>query len=111
MSRRIDIVEMAARDGLQNEKAIIPSADKIALIDMLSECGFERIEATSFVSPKWVPQLADGAEVTVAAPVERDVLDGRPVIGDVQVDGSGADAPGCEVVVEHATPFVRSANA
>lgn len=63
MSRRIEIVEMAARDGLQNEKAIIPSADKIALIDLLSDCGFARIEATSFVSPKWVPQLADGAEV------------------------------------------------
>jgi hydroxymethylglutaryl-CoA lyase len=63
MSRRIEIVEMAARDGLQNEKAIIPAADKIALIDLLSGCGFRRIEATSFVSPKWVPQLADGAEV------------------------------------------------
>ncbi|GAA4185750.1 hypothetical protein GCM10023069_68690 [Shinella granuli] len=63
MSRRVEIVEMAARDGLQNEKAIIPAADKIALIDRLSDCGFRRIEATSFVSPKWVPQLADGAEV------------------------------------------------
>lgn len=63
MSRRVEIVEMAARDGLQNEKAIIPAADKIALIDLLSDCGFSRIEATSFVSPKWVPQLADGAEV------------------------------------------------
>jgi len=63
MKRRIEIVEMAARDGLQNEKAIIPAADKIALIDLLSGCGFRRIEATSFVSPKWVPQLADGAEV------------------------------------------------
>ena len=63
MSRRVDIVEMAARDGLQNEKAIIPAAGKIALIDLLSDCGFSRIEATSFVSPKWVPQLADGAAV------------------------------------------------
>ena len=62
MTRRVEIVEMAARDGLQNEKAIIPSADKIALIDKLSDCGFSRIEATSFVSPKWVPQLADGAD-------------------------------------------------
>lgn len=63
MSRTVEIVEMAARDGLQNEKVIIPAADKIALIDLLSACGFRRIEATSFVSPKWVPQLADGAEV------------------------------------------------
>ncbi len=54
---------MAPRDGLQNEKDLIPTATKIALIDMISECGFERIEATSFVSPKWVPQLADAAEV------------------------------------------------
>lgn len=59
----VEIVEMAARDGLQNEKRIIPSAEKIALVDQLSACGYRRIEATSFVSPKWVPQLADGAEV------------------------------------------------
>ncbi len=63
MTRQVEIVEMAARDGLQNEKAIIPAADKIALIDLLSDCGFRRIETTSFVSPRWVPQLADGAEV------------------------------------------------
>lgn len=59
----VEIVEMAARDGLQNEKRIIPATEKVALIDRLSACGFLRIEATSFVSPKWVPQLADGAEV------------------------------------------------
>lgn len=59
----VEIVEMAARDGLQNEKRIIPAAEKIALIDRLSACGFRRVEATSFVSPKWVPQLADGGEV------------------------------------------------
>ncbi len=59
----VEIVEMAARDGLQNEKRIIPAAEKVGLIDRLSACGFRRIEATSFVSPKWVPQLADGAEV------------------------------------------------
>lgn len=63
MAGFVEIVEMAARDGLQNEKRLIPTADKIALIDRLSQCGFARIEATSFVSPKWVPQLADGAEV------------------------------------------------
>lgn len=60
---RVRIVEMAARDGLQNEKRTIATADKIRLIDLLSACGFEKIEATSFVSPKWVPQLADAAEV------------------------------------------------
>ncbi|MDF2996476.1 MAG: hydroxymethylglutaryl-CoA lyase [Xanthobacteraceae bacterium] len=60
---RVRIVEMAARDGLQNEKRTIATADKIRLIDLLSACGFEKIEATSFVSPKWVPQLADAAGV------------------------------------------------
>jgi hydroxymethylglutaryl-CoA lyase len=63
MVERVEIVEMAARDGLQNEKRIVPPEAKIALIDKLSACGYARIEATSFVSPKWVPQLADGAQV------------------------------------------------
>lgn len=60
---RVRIVEVGPRDGLQNEKALIPTADKIALIDRLSATGLRSIEATSFVSPKWVPQLADAAEV------------------------------------------------
>lgn len=59
----VRIVEVGARDGLQNEKAQIATADKIALIDRLSATGLRSIEATSFVSPKWVPQLADAAEV------------------------------------------------
>jgi hydroxymethylglutaryl-CoA lyase len=59
----VRIVEVGPRDGLQNEKTIISAADKIALIDRLSETGLKCIEATSFVSPKWVPQLADAAEV------------------------------------------------
>ncbi len=62
-AKRVSIVEMAPRDGLQNEKALIDTQDKIRLVDRLSGCGFERIEVTSFVSPKWVPQLADAAEV------------------------------------------------
>lgn len=59
----ITLVDVAPRDGLQNEKRMIPTADKVKLIDLLSACGFRRIEAASFVSPKWVPQMADGAEV------------------------------------------------
>ena len=59
----VRIVEVGARDGLQNEKAIIPTADKIALIERLAQAGLRTIEATSFVSPKWIPQLADAAEV------------------------------------------------
>ena len=60
---RIDIFEVGPRDGLQNEKRIIPTADKIALINALSRAGFTRIEVASFVSPKWVPQMADSADV------------------------------------------------
>ena len=63
MSRFIEIVEVGPRDGLQNEKRTVPTADKIRLVDMASACGFERIEAASFVSPRWVPQMADAAEV------------------------------------------------
>ncbi len=63
MTDFVRIVEVGARDGLQNEKTIIPAAAKIELIDRLSDSGLRTIEATSFVSPKWVPQLADAAEV------------------------------------------------
>ena len=63
MPAEVRIVEVGARDGLQNEKAIVPAATKIELIDRLSATGLRTIEATSFVSPKWVPQLADAAEV------------------------------------------------
>lgn len=62
-ARHVTIVEMAPRDGLQNESTLVPTTDKIRLVDMLSDCGYERIEVTSFVSPKWVPQMADAAEV------------------------------------------------
>jgi hydroxymethylglutaryl-CoA lyase len=62
----VRIVEVGARDGLQNEKTIVPPAVKIELIDRLSDAGLQTIEATSFVSPKWVPQLADAAEVFAA---------------------------------------------
>jgi len=59
----VRIVEVGARDGLQNEKTLLPAEVKVALIDRLSATGLSTIEATSFVSPKWVPQLADAAEV------------------------------------------------
>ena len=65
MTDSVRIVEVGARDGLQNEKKLIPAAAKIELIDRLSATGLRSIEATSFVSPKWVPQLADAAEVYV----------------------------------------------
>lgn len=63
LPRAVKIVEVGPRDGLQNEKAFVPTAVKIDLIDRLTEAGFANIESASFVSPKWVPQMADGAEV------------------------------------------------
>lgn len=63
LPERVKIVEVGPRDGLQNEKTIVPTETKIHLIDMLSETGLPVIEATSFVSPKWVPQMADQMEV------------------------------------------------
>jgi len=59
----VRIVEVGPRDGLQNEKTLINSADKIALIERLAATGLGTVEATAFVSPKWVPQMADAAEV------------------------------------------------
>jgi len=63
MPDHVKVFEVGPRDGLQNQKRIIPTEDKIRLVDMLSDCGFTHIETTSFVSPKWVPQMADAAAV------------------------------------------------
>jgi hydroxymethylglutaryl-CoA lyase len=65
-TNHVQIVEVGPRDGLQNEKALLPAAVKIELIDRLSATGLKTIEATSFVSPKWIPQLADAADVFTA---------------------------------------------
>lgn len=63
MQKVIRVVEVAPRDGLQNEGTSVPTSIKAELIDRLSTAGITHIEATSFVSPKWVPQLADATEV------------------------------------------------
>jgi hydroxymethylglutaryl-CoA lyase len=60
----VTIYEVGPRDGLQNEARLIPTDDKVAFIDALSETGLRAIEITSFVNPRWIPQLADGAEVS-----------------------------------------------
>ena len=64
---RVRLVDVGPRDGLQNEKAIVPTEVKVALIEALAEAGVPSVEATSFVSPKWVPQMADAAEVMARA--------------------------------------------
>lgn len=61
--RRVKIVEVGPRDGLQNEKLPVPLNAKVELINQLSRAGLRFIEAASFVSPKWVPQMAGSAEV------------------------------------------------
>ena len=66
MAEHVTIFETGPRDGLQNEARAIPAAQKARLVDLLSACGLKKIEVTSFVSPKWIPQLADAAEVMAA---------------------------------------------
>jgi hydroxymethylglutaryl-CoA lyase len=66
--REILVYEVGPRDGLQNESKVVPTADKLALITALVEAGIQKLEATSFVSPKWIPPLADAAEVARALP-------------------------------------------
>jgi hydroxymethylglutaryl-CoA lyase len=69
LPKQVKIVEVGPRDGLQNEKEWVPTAIKVALIDRLSAAGFPNIESTSFVAPKWVPQMGDAAQVM--AEIER----------------------------------------
>ena len=65
MDNFVTIFEMSPRDGLQNEKKFISTNDKVKFIDKLSLCGFKKIETSSFVSSRWVPQLADASEVFI----------------------------------------------
>ena len=66
MADAVTLFEVGPRDGFQNEQKPIATKDKIGLVNQLSDCGFQKIEVTSFVSPKWVPQMADAAEVLSA---------------------------------------------
>ncbi len=90
----VRIVEVGPRDGLQNEKAIIATADKIELVNRLSLTGLRSIEVTSFVSPRWVPQLADATEVYAGITRQRGI--GYPVLvpnlqGYERARAAGAD--------------------
>ena len=78
LPNRVKIVEVGPRDGLQNEKTIVPLAVKVELIDRLSDTGLPMIESGAFVSPKWVPQMADTAEVLAA--IQRRPEVGYPVL-------------------------------
>ena len=63
LPKQVKLVDVGPRDGLQNEKETVPAAIKVELVHRLQEAGLKEIEVTSFVSPKWVPQMADNAEV------------------------------------------------
>src|SRR5690349_13843022 len=63
LPKRVRIVEVGPRDGLQNEAVMVPAEDKVRFINLLSEAGFQEVEATSFVSPKAIPRLADADRV------------------------------------------------
>lgn len=95
LPRRVTVFEVGARDGLQNEKRIVSTDDKVTFIDLLSQSGLRWIEATSFVSPKAIPQLADAADVFARIRKARGVR--YPVLvpnvkGYERARASGADA-------------------
>ncbi|MEO9682259.1 MAG: hydroxymethylglutaryl-CoA lyase [Tateyamaria sp.] len=104
MADAVEIYEVGPRDGLQNEPREIPLAEKVALIDQLSAAGFRRIEAGSFVSPKWVPQMGDtravlagitraqGVRYAALAPNMRGFDDARDARADeIAVFGSASE--------------------
>ncbi|MEP5630485.1 MAG: hydroxymethylglutaryl-CoA lyase [Tateyamaria sp.] len=104
MADAVEIYEVGPRDGLQNEPREIPLAEKVALIDQLSAAGFRRIEAGSFVSPKWVPQMSDtgavlagitraqGVRYAALAPNMRGFHDARDARADeIAVFGSASE--------------------
>jgi len=70
----VKVVEVGPRDGLQNEEQLVAACDKIRLIEALAQTGLKHIEITSFVSPKWIPQLADGLEVAQTIKLPQDIV-------------------------------------
>src|SRR5438552_1806483 len=96
LPRRVRMVEVGPRDGLQNESAIVPTEVKVGLIDRLTDAGLQAIEATSFVSPKWVPQMADATQVMAA--IRRRPGVRYPVLTPNMKGFEAALAAGCDEV-------------
>ncbi len=94
---KVKLVEVGPRDGLQNEAQPVPAAVKIALIDKLTDAGLPVVEATAFVSPKWVPQMADNAEVM--AGIRRKAGVAYPVLVPNRKGLDAAIAAGADEVV------------
>lgn len=108
--REVEIVEVGARDGLQNEPEIISTADKLALITRMIDAGVRRLEVASFVNPRRVPQMADAEAVVAGLPDRRDVsyiglcLNKRGVMRAIESrDGNkrGVDEAGCVLVASN----------
>ncbi len=95
--KKVKMVEVGPRDGLQNEAQAVPTAIKIELIDRLTDAGLPEVEATAFVSPKWVPQMADNAQVM--AGIRRKPGVGYPVLVPNRKGLDAAIAAGCAEVV------------
>lgn len=111
MSRVLQIVEVAARDGLQNEKTLVSTTDKVALINRLIETGVRRFEVGSFVNPARVPQMADTPQVIAALPDRTDIsyiglcLNRKGVERAAEARGGnkrGVDEAGCVTVASDA---------
>jgi hydroxymethylglutaryl-CoA lyase len=97
LPKKVKMVEVGPRDGLQNEAQNVPTAVKIELIDRLTDAGLPVIEATAFVSPKWVPQMADNAQVMAA--IRRKAGVAYPVLVPNRKGLDAAIAAGCDEVV------------
>jgi hydroxymethylglutaryl-CoA lyase len=96
LPRRVRMIEVGPRDGLQNEQAMVPTEVKVGLIDRLTDAGLPAIEATSFVSPKWVPQMGDAAQVMAA--IRRRPGVRYPVLTPNMQGFDAALAAGCDEV-------------
>src|SRR5215470_5635113 len=96
LPRRVRMVDVGPRDGLQNEPVTVPTEIKVGLIDRLTDAGQPAIEATSFVSPKWVPQMADNAQVMAA--IRRKPGVRYPVLTPNMQGFEAALAAGCDEV-------------
>jgi hydroxymethylglutaryl-CoA lyase len=97
LPKKIKMVEVGPRDGLQNESQTVPTAVKIELIDRLTDAGLPVVQATAFVSPKWVPQMADNA--AVMAGIRRKPGVRYPVLVPNRKGLDAAIAAGCDEVV------------
>ena len=97
LPKKVKMVEVGPRDGLQNEAQNVPTAVKIELIDRLTDAGLPVIEATAFVSPKWVPQMADNAQVMAGIKRKKGV--DYPVLVPNRKGLDAAIAAGCDEVV------------